>query len=78
MFQIFAVDARNHGDSPHTNELTYSHLVEDLRALMSSLAIKRATFIGHSMGGRAVMLLGLRYVSYLLKTDHIDLNFLVL
>ena len=63
IFQIFAVDARNHGDSPHTEELTYNHLAEDLRALMNDLAVKRATFIGHSMGGRAIMLLGLRYVS---------------
>jgi abhydrolase domain-containing protein 11 len=62
-FQVFAVDARNHGDSPHSNELSYNHLVEDLRSLMSDLAIKRSTFIGHSMGGRAVMLLGLKYVS---------------
>ena len=62
MLQIFAVDARNHGDSPHTEELSYNHLAEDLRALMNDLAIKRATFIGHSMGGRAIMLLGLRYV----------------
>jgi abhydrolase domain-containing protein 11 len=56
------VDARNHGDSPHTTQLTYNHLVEDLRALMIDLAIERATFIGHSMGGRAVMLMALRYV----------------
>jgi abhydrolase domain-containing protein 11 len=62
MFQVFAVDARNHGDSPHTKELSYDHLAEDLRSLVNDLAIKRATFIGHSMGGRAVMLLGLRYV----------------
>lgn len=56
------MDARNHGDSPHTTELTYNHLVEDLRALMIDLAIERATLIGHSMGGRAMMLMAHRYV----------------
>lgn len=57
------MDARNHGDSPHSNEMSYTHLVEDLRALMGDLNIKQATFIGHSMGGRAAMLMALRYVS---------------
>ncbi|XP_069683982.1 sn-1-specific diacylglycerol lipase ABHD11-like isoform X1 [Periplaneta americana] len=72
--KIFAVDARNHGDSPHTPELTYYHLVEDLRALMNDLAIKRATFIGHSMGGRAVMLMGLRYPELVEKLIVVDIS----
>ncbi|KAJ9600716.1 hypothetical protein L9F63_026147 [Diploptera punctata] len=72
--KIFAVDARNHGDSPHTEELSYNHLAEDLRALMNDLAIKRATFIGHSMGGRAVMLLGLRYPELVEKLIVVDIS----
>lgn len=57
------MDARNHGDSPHTPEHTYEHLVEDIRHLMSNLGCKRASFIGHSMGGRAMMMAALKYVS---------------
>lgn len=72
--KIFAVDARNHGDSPHTNEMTYTHLVEDLRALMSDLNIKQATFIGHSMGGRAAMLMALRYPELVEKLVIVDIS----
>lgn len=63
--KVFAVDARNHGDSGHTEEMSYPHLVEDIRALMHDLRIKKATLLGHSMGGRAVMAMALRYVSML-------------
>lgn len=59
---IFAVDARNHGNSKHTETHTYEDLVEDIRFFMNSLKIDRASFIGHSMGGRAGMLCALKYV----------------
>lgn len=72
--KVLAVDARNHGDSPHTTELTYNHLVEDLRALMIDLSIERATFIGHSMGGRAVMLMALRYPELVEKLVVVDIS----
>lgn len=60
--KIIAVDARNHGDSPHTTQHTYDHLVEDLKKLLERLKISKASFLGHSMGGRAMMLFALKYV----------------
>ena len=63
LVKVIAVDARNHGDSPHTAEHTYPHIVEDIKALMENLNIKKASLIGHSMGGRAMMLMALKYVS---------------
>ncbi|XP_017782024.1 PREDICTED: protein ABHD11 [Nicrophorus vespilloides] len=59
--KIFAVDARNHGDSPHSSEHTYRHLAEDIKAFMDSFKIKKASLMGHSMGGRAMMLFSLHY-----------------
>nr|CAD7438311.1 unnamed protein product [Timema bartmani] len=53
--KIVTADARNHGDSPHTPEFSYNHMAVDLRILMEELGIKKATLIGHSMGGRTVM-----------------------
>lgn len=63
---IITVDARNHGNSKHTETHTYNDLVEDIRFFMSTLQIERASFIGHSMGGRAVMLCALKYVLIIL------------
>ncbi|XP_075219097.1 sn-1-specific diacylglycerol lipase ABHD11-like [Lycorma delicatula] len=59
--KVYLVDARNHGDSPHTYEHTYYHLAEDINAFMNKHKIERAALIGHSMGGRAVMAFTLFY-----------------
>lgn len=59
---VISVDARNHGDSVHTEAHTYHDLVEDIKFLMGDLNVNRASLLGHSMGGRAVMLCALKYV----------------
>lgn len=60
--KIIAIDARNHGDSPHNQNHTYAHMVADVRSLLDHLHIENAAFMGHSMGGRALMLFALKYV----------------
>lgn len=72
--KIIAVDARNHGDSPHSDQLSYPHLAEDTRALMAGLNIQIATLIGHSMGGRAVMLAALTYPELVRSLVVVDIS----
>lgn len=60
--QVIIPDARNHGDSPHSSALNYEVLSNDLIQLMKDLKIPKATMIGHSMGGRAMMALALTEV----------------
>ncbi|XP_026289129.1 protein ABHD11-like [Frankliniella occidentalis] len=74
MWKVIAVDARNHGDSPHSPEHTYEHLVEDIRHLMGTLGIKKASFIGHSMGGRAMMMAALKYPELVDKLVVVDIS----
>lgn len=62
LLQIIAVDVRNHGDSPQTSEFNYTCLAEDIRELMADLNIKKINAVGHSLGGRAMMFLALKYV----------------
>jgi len=52
--RIFAVDLRNHGDNTHDwrNEMSYSHMAEDVIGFMETIGIPRAVLIGHSMGGK--------------------------
>ncbi|RVE50244.1 hypothetical protein evm_005079 [Chilo suppressalis] len=54
-----AADARNHGESPHVNSHSYFDLASDVIKLMDTLGFKRATLIGHSMGGRTAMVVAL-------------------
>lgn len=60
--KIIAIDARNHGDSAHSQDHTYAHLAADIRALYDRLNIQKAALMGHSMGGRAMMMFALKYV----------------
>lgn len=57
------MDARNHGDSPHSDEHTYFHLAEDVKCFMDDHDIEAGAFVGHSMGGRALMTFAMLYVS---------------
>ncbi|KAK6642162.1 hypothetical protein RUM44_013885 [Polyplax serrata] len=72
--KVVAVDARNHGESPHTTELTYNHLAADIKALMDDLSFKKATLIGHSMGGRAVMLVAHRFPELVKELIVVDIS----
>ena len=54
-FEVFVVDQRNHGKSPHSPQHDYPSMREDLRELMDEQGIKKAVLIGHSMGGKTVM-----------------------
>uniref|UniRef100_A0A8D8Y817 sn-1-specific diacylglycerol lipase ABHD11 n=1 Tax=Cacopsylla melanoneura TaxID=428564 RepID=A0A8D8Y817_9HEMI len=57
--KVFVVDARNHGDSPHTDEFSYAHLAADVELFLRNENIDEAHVLGHSMGGRAMMYLAL-------------------
>ncbi|KAJ8917347.1 hypothetical protein NQ315_002369 [Exocentrus adspersus] len=59
--KIVAIDARNHGDSPHSHNHTYAHMAADIRDLLEQLRLDKVALMGHSMGGRAVMLFALKY-----------------
>ena len=57
LFRVIAMDARNHGASPHEAGMRYPALAADVLATMDDLGIARAAVIGHSMGGKTAMTL---------------------
>ncbi len=60
-FHVFALDARNHGKSPHAPEMTYAVMMNDIIGWMDAQGLARTTLVGHSMGGKAAMLLACRH-----------------
>lgn len=60
-FQVFIVDQRNHGKSPHSNEFNYELMTEDLLLLMEENNLAKAHLIGHSMGGKTAMQFALNH-----------------
>ncbi len=54
---IIQVDMRNHGLSPRDPVMNYPAMAQDLLDTLDAQHLEKATFIGHSMGGKAVMAL---------------------
>ncbi|KAL5121708.1 hypothetical protein ACEQ8H_000395 [Pleosporales sp. CAS-2024a] len=57
---VYAIDTRNHGDSPHDKVHNYTALADDVEAFLHKHALDHATLIGHSMGAKTIMTLALR------------------
>ena len=58
-FRVFALDQRNHGGSPHSLEMDYSSMAEDVCQIMDVHKLAEAAVLGHSMGGKTAMQLAL-------------------
>jgi pimeloyl-ACP methyl ester carboxylesterase len=59
--RVFTLDARNHGRSAWAEPMTYSEMVDDLRAFLDERGLSRICLLGHSMGGKTAMLFALLY-----------------
>lgn len=57
---VYAIDTRNHGESPHEKTHNYNAIADDVEAFLRKHNLKNATLIGHSMGAKTVMTLALR------------------
>ncbi|MDC1450826.1 alpha/beta fold hydrolase [Vicingaceae bacterium] len=72
-FEIFLVDQRNHGQSPHSNEFSYPLMADDLKELMDKLELESAILLGHSMGGKTVMEFSMKYPEMVEKLIVVDI-----
>lgn len=54
-FEVFALDLRNHGQSPHSAEMDYPALAGDVLAFLDANDFESVTLLGHSMGGKTAM-----------------------
>jgi pimeloyl-ACP methyl ester carboxylesterase len=60
-FHVFALDARNHGRSPHHAAMDYPAMAADVLAWLEARDMTSVTLLGHSMGGKTAMLLACRH-----------------
>ncbi|MBI1768542.1 MAG: alpha/beta fold hydrolase [Bacteroidetes bacterium] len=72
-FSVYLVDQRNHGQSPHSDEINYKLMTEDLEDFMKENKIERAHLIGHSMGGKTAMNFAVRNPSMVDKLIVVDI-----
>lgn len=60
-FHVFALDHRNHGQSPHSPEMDYPIMAADVDRFCASQGLADARVLGHSMGGKTAMQLALNF-----------------
>jgi esterase len=60
-FEVYALDLRNHGRSPHSDVFDYPAMAGDVVAFMDRHGLAHAHLLGHSMGGKVAMHVALAY-----------------
>ena len=73
-FQVILPDIRNHGQSPHADEMNYEVMSDDIIELIEDLRLPVPPHIvGHSMGGKIVMALLLKRPDIVNKAIVVDI-----
>ena len=57
---VYALDARNHGQSPHSEAMDFAAMAGDVLETLDALGLARVDLLGHSMGGKTAMQLARR------------------
>ena len=72
-FHVFALDARNHGKSPHAPEMSYGVMMDDIIAWMEARRLAKAVMVGHSLGGKTAMRLACRHPERVVRLVVVDI-----
>lgn len=58
--RVLTLDLRNHGSSPHAAGMTYPEMAADVVETLAAENAAPCDLLGHSMGGKVVMMVALR------------------
>ncbi len=54
-YEVHLLDQRNHGRSPHTSEMNYQVMSQDVKNYCEENNLENIILLGHSMGGKVAM-----------------------
>lgn len=74
IYQVFIIDLRNHGKSPHIGSMSYASMAGDIAQFMDQMELNTANITGHSMGGKVAMELALEEPSRIEKLISVDMT----
>jgi esterase len=66
-FHVFTIDQRNHGHSPHSDDMNYPLMADDIAAFCEDKQLHDILLLGHSMGGKTAMQTAVSHPSLLQK-----------
>lgn len=69
---VYAIDLRNHGDSPHDARHDYIAMAKDVEDFISEHQLQDTTLIGHSMGAKTAMVLALQCPNLITDVVSVD------
>lgn len=73
-YTVFLIDQRNHGKSPHSAEMNFAAMAEDLKEFLDQQWIfEKLRLIGHSMGGKTAMQFATEYPDMIHKMVIVDI-----
>ncbi|CAF0754837.1 unnamed protein product [Rotaria sordida] len=71
--KVVTVDMRNHSNSPYTTSMTYFDMASDLIRTIEKYNMPKTILMGHSMGGKAAMLVALEKPTLIRKLIVVDI-----
>lgn len=63
-YEVYILDARNHGQSERSEEFSYEAMAGDLDQFLSDHGIRTPVILGHSMGGKTVLQYSQQYTNF--------------
>uniref|UniRef100_A0A023FVL1 sn-1-specific diacylglycerol lipase ABHD11 n=1 Tax=Amblyomma parvum TaxID=251391 RepID=A0A023FVL1_AMBPA len=72
--KVYTLDARNHGESPHTDDMDYILMANDVDLFCKERNLQKIALIGHSMGGRTAMTFALTRPSMVERLVVVDVS----
>ncbi|WPP53496.1 alpha/beta fold hydrolase [Catalinimonas niigatensis] len=72
-YQVYLLDQRNHGSSPHSEDFNYQVMAEDLYEFIKTHQLEKPIILGHSMGGKVAMFFATQYPDQFGKLIVVDI-----
>ncbi len=73
-YRVYLIDQRNHGRSPHADDMSYDALADDLNDFIEKHSLGNVNITGHSMGGKAAMRFAQKHPEKVSKLVIVDVS----
>jgi len=73
-YSIYLPDLRNHGRSPHSPNMDYALMAQDVYNFVQHIGLKNFSLVGHSMGGKTAIQYAVKYEKTISKLVIVDIT----